>query len=376
MPSPLLTTAMFESTLFPLPITNQTRATAQAFAQAQPNPVKAQQVKLNTLAVCTVCDYLTLMGIPFDLTASYSWNPVTRLMADTADLVIPGVGRVECRPLLQEAADLNAETTCLVPPEVQGDRLGYIVVQIGSDFESANLVGYCPAPAEEDCENPDFNPALNPLHITQLQPIDALLDYLDAFELAAAPVLLEDGLELSFEESLEEGLAEALEPAAAPSRPGLTALNRLGQWLNERVDEAIIQGWEQFESFQLQPAYAFRGASLRDAITRGQSQRIKLVRLHSLSGEAVDLGLMIALKAIPETQKLDILVQLHQFTDQMSLPTQVELAILDDTQQVFREVQAGREDKLIQLNLRGMPDEQFSVRVRLGETSVVETFVI
>ena len=66
-----------------LPITQAARRIAQEFAAEQPTPQKSEQVRLNTLAVCVVNDYLQMMAIPTDLTANDSWNPVVRLCAST-----------------------------------------------------------------------------------------------------------------------------------------------------------------------------------------------------------------------------------------------------------------------------------------------------
>ena len=46
----------------PLPITCAARREAQEFANQQPTAQKAEQVRLNTLAVHAVNDYLQLMG--------------------------------------------------------------------------------------------------------------------------------------------------------------------------------------------------------------------------------------------------------------------------------------------------------------------------
>ncbi|NES86616.1 MAG: DUF1822 family protein, partial [Moorea sp. SIO2B7] len=73
-----------------LPITEEARQTAQKFAQEQPNYQKAAQVRLNTLAIWVVNDYLKLMGITTNLTAGDSWNRLLRMCADVADLEIIG----------------------------------------------------------------------------------------------------------------------------------------------------------------------------------------------------------------------------------------------------------------------------------------------
>src|SRR6478672_10226529 len=108
----IYSTQEIEDYSLPLPITQTAYNTAQRFSLQQPNPQKAEQVHLNTLAVYAVNDYLQLMGIPTEVTAGDSWNPVMRLCTDVADLEVTGKGRLECRPVK------ISESTCHVPLEV------------------------------------------------------------------------------------------------------------------------------------------------------------------------------------------------------------------------------------------------------------------
>jgi len=82
-----------------LPITKTARQISEQFAQQQATPEKAEQVRLNTLAVLLVNDYLQMMEIPTDLQASDSWNAAVRFCSDLADLEIIGMGKLECRPM-------------------------------------------------------------------------------------------------------------------------------------------------------------------------------------------------------------------------------------------------------------------------------------
>src|SRR5919202_532289 len=133
-----------EEFALPLPITQVARRTAQEFASQQPTPQKAEQVRLNTLAVYAVNDYLQMMGIPCDLSVGDSWNPITRLCADVADLEITGVGRLECRPLKLH------EQTCYIPPEVWSDRIGYVIVQIDESSFEATVLGFTQTASTEE----------------------------------------------------------------------------------------------------------------------------------------------------------------------------------------------------------------------------------
>ena len=228
----------------PLPITQATRQMAQEFANQHADANKANQVRLNTLAVLVMHDYLQLMDIPTNLTASDSWNPVLRLCADVADLQVAGVGRLECRPVLPN------QTLCPVPPETWTDRIGYVVVELDEAAESAQLLGFVPRATTEE------------LPLSQLRSPEDLLDH----------------------------LAELRHP-----QPSLVA--NLSQWIQGAIDE----GWQTLEELlnpaQLSPAIAFRGR----LGTQTPSKRIDLngvsavlaVDARSLADESTDICLQL-----------------------------------------------------------------------------------
>ena len=228
----------------PLPITQATRQMAQEFANQHADANKANQVRLNTLAVLVMHDYLQLMDIPTNLTASDSWNPVLRLCADVADLQVAGVGRLECRPVLPN------QTLCPVPPETWSDRIGYVVVELDEAAESAQLLGFVPKATTEE------------LPLSQLRSPEDLLDH----------------------------LAELRHP-----QPSLVA--NLSQWIQGAIDE----GWQTLEELlnpaQLSPAIAFRGR----LGTQTPSKRIDLngvsavlaVDARPLADESTDICLQL-----------------------------------------------------------------------------------
>ena len=228
----------------PLPITQATRQMAQEFANQHADANKANQVRLNTLAVLVMHDYLQLMDIPTNLTASDSWNPVLRLCADVADLQVAGLGRLECRPVLPN------QTLCPVPPETWSDRIGYVVVELDEAAESAQLLGFVPRATTEE------------LPLSQLRSPEDLLDH----------------------------LAELRHP-----QPSLVA--NLSQWIQGAIDE----GWQTLEELlnpaQLSPAIAFRGR----LGTQTPSKRIDLngvsavlaVDARPLADESTDICLQL-----------------------------------------------------------------------------------
>ena len=308
----------------PLPITQMARRKAQEFANMQPTQKKAEQVRLNTLAVYVINDYLQMINIQTNLAISDSWNPVARLCADVADLEIIGVGRLECRSLKPQSA------SCYVPPEVWADRIGYVAVQIDESTWEASVLGFSQTAQEE-------------LLMTQLQPIEVLIDRLNQ------PL-----------------------PAIQPSQVNLS------QWLANVFENS----WQTVESLLnpegLDLAFGFRSGD-QAIISNEESSEAKISR-----AKLIDLGVQIAsqpvslvveLTSVAEARK-DIRLQVHPSNNQIYLPPGLQLIVLDETGLIFLEAQARSADNYIQLQLSGLLGEKFTVKVALGEASITEDFVI
>jgi len=308
-----------------LPISQSARITAQQFANQQPNSEKAEQVRLNTLAVWVVNDYLKMMDIPTDLQASDSWNPVMRLCENVADLEVPSVGRLECRPVHLH------QQICSIPPETWEERVGYLVVQFDESLQEARLLGFIPSVATET------------LPLEQLQPLEAFIDHL--WQLRQSPV---------------------------------SSLVNLSQWFADIFET----GWQTIESLwnvpELRPTYAFRSTETvqLNALNRPESitKRAKLI---DLGIQILNQPVMLIVEISPEKdQQTSIHLQLHATGNQIYLPPGVYLTVLDSSGTVFLEAQSRKSDNYIQLQFRGEPREQFSVRVAMNDTSITEHFRI
>ncbi|KAM3094626.1 DUF1822 family protein [Phormidesmis sp. 146-12] len=299
----------------PLPIPRSTLAIAQQFANEQPTPQKATQIQLNTLAVSIVNDYLQLIGIPTDLTASDCWNPITRLCADVADLVLPNVGRLECRPVSRD------RSTCYVPPEVWDDRAGYVVVQINEELQEAIVLGFTPTVNSET------------LSLRSLRSPEDLIDHLH--ELRQFEVVR-----------------------------SLVSLNHWFQGIFE-------SGWQSVESL-LNPSdvrFAYRGRDSAIDFPR----RAKLIDLGiQLAHHSVALVIELRPQA---NQQTEILLQVHP-TNAAFLPPQLHLSVLDDANNTFLEVQSRNADNYIQLQFSGDAGEQFRISIALEDARAIEEFVI
>lgn len=330
-------TSEIEDLSLSLPITQAARRTAQHFADQQPTPQKAEQVRLNTLAVCVVNDYLQMMGIATGLSASDCWNPVVQICADVADLEVTGVGRLECRPMRAH------EQTCYIPPEIWSDRIGYVVVQIDDLLREATVLGFAQTVTAEN------------LSVSQLQSLESLLNY----------------------------LAQAV--PSTPSQPitaGKTLVN-LSQWL-QNLSET---GWRTVEALLgtvgTDLAFSFRSR----AAPRGTDPSETGVRLAKLidlgmqlTGNPVALVVELRSEADSSTtlneKNTNIHLQIHPTGGQTYLPMNLQLIVLDESGAIFLEARARNADNYIQLQFSGEPGERFSVKVALGDNGITEDFVI
>ncbi|MEH2117078.1 DUF1822 family protein [Nostoc sp.] len=308
-----------------LPISQSAHITAQQFANQQPNPEKAEQVRLNTLAVWVVNDYLEMMDIPTDLQASDSWNSIMRLCGNIADLEVPSVGRLECRPVQEH------QQICSIPPETWEERVGYLVVQFDESLQEARLLGFMPSVATET------------LPLEQLQPLEAFIDHLS--QLRQSPV---------------------------------SSLVNLSQWFAGMFET----GWQTIESLwnvpELRPGYAFRSTETLELNTLNEPESItKRAKLIDLGIQILNQPVMLIVEiSLEEDQQTSIRLQLHATGNQIYLPPGVHLTVLDSSGAVFLNAQSRKLDNYIQLQFRGEPTEQFSVRVAINDISITEYFRI
>ncbi|MGH8002456.1 MAG: DUF1822 family protein [Brasilonema sp.] len=318
-------TYMLDNFALTLPITQAAFRTAELFASQQPTPEKAEQVRLNTLCVWVVDEYLKMMDIPTELINSDIWNPVLRLCTDIADLKLPEVGSLECRPVR------FAEQICYIPPETWEERVGYVVVQIDESLQEAKLLGFVRHVATEE------------LPLSQLQSLEDLLEYLG--ELRQTPMK--------------------------------TFVN-LSQWLAGVFDA----GWQTVESLwnqsELRSAYSFRNPNIIEQNYPNQTQAFtRRAKLIDLGIQITNQPVILIVEIRPKIdQQTGVRLQLHPTNHQTYLIPGVQLTVLDESGAVFLETQARSADNYLQLQFRGEPGEQFGVQVILNDASVTENFVI
>jgi hypothetical protein len=335
-----------EMPLLKVPIISEVHAQARQFAAQQVTPQKGKQVYLNTLAVYAVHNYLKWMGYETNLEQSESWQPDWQVICDVADLVVPEVGKLECRPVLP------GETVISLPPEVTEDRIGYVAVKFGDRLDQVELLGFTPAVNTEDV------PAQ--LRVADLQPLETVLDRLEELQSQLRPAGV-----------------EAVRQQAAVVAVGERLVN-LSQWLQNVFEE----GWQTVEAllgaekanlaFRSAGAVAFRNSSIK---------RAKQINLEpQLAGSPVVL--LVAFNPVGE-QQFNTLLQVHPHKGQTYLPENLQLTVLDDLGVPVADdlgsllqAQARNADNYIQLQLYGQQGEYFYVQITLGDISVTKDFVI
>ena len=305
--------------LIEIPLGNEAHGLARQFAAEQAMLQKRKQVYLNTLAVYAVRCYLGWLGIESDLSQSDSWNLILRNKLDVADLLIPEVGRLECRPVLP------GERSIALPAETRCDRIGYLAIQFNEELDRVQLRGFAKVAAQ--------------FRLTSLQNLDALVDCLNPKE----PIQLRKWLQKTFEVSWH-----AVDTLLRP----------------EQVDWAFRYGAASRSG-------GFDSNERTHSISRARPIDFGMAENWMESHKAI-----LVVTITPETeQQTDILVQVHPPADRPHLPANLTLTIVDDLGKPLI-AKAGDADNYIQQRFRVEPGEQFSLKLTLGTVSVTENFAI
>lgn len=149
-----------ELPIIEIPLVMEAHKFARQFAREQTTPEKSKQVYLNTLSVYAVHRYLQWLAIDTHLNHGDSWNSVARSRLNVADLVIPGKGKLECRPVLP------GETTFAISKEVAENRIAYIAVQFRELLDKVELLGFYSTAADKI------------VHLNELRSLEELIDEL------------------------------------------------------------------------------------------------------------------------------------------------------------------------------------------------------
>ncbi|MGF1492464.1 MAG: DUF1822 family protein [Microcoleaceae cyanobacterium] len=297
---------------------------ADRFALQQRTAVKGQQVYLNTLAVYAVHSYLKWMEIRTDLEQGDSWNPAAQAVFNVADLVLPGVGKLECRPILP------GEDYLTIPQEGIGDRIGYIAVRLGETLDQAELLGFLPSGA--------INRSIMQIPLRELQPLDNLIDTIEWHQRIS---------------SLWQTLTAVDWQPVEFSLRGSKAANVRSRSVQLGEVAPTKQSIERGKAFYLES-------------NAGQDQAVR---------DQSDPNLLLAVRVSDRTvEDVDISLRLYPLEEPETLPQGLQVTVVDQEGTPCMNAQARESDDWIQLDFSCKPQEKFSIQMSLGEISITEEF--
>ncbi|MGF1672892.1 MAG: DUF1822 family protein [Rivularia sp. (in: cyanobacteria)] len=307
---------------------------ASQLAVEQSTLQKGKQVYLNTLAVYAVHTYLKWLEIETDLSYREILQSSLASAFDAKQLVIPDIGKLECHPILPEQTNLT------LYPEINQDLIGFVAIKLDEYLNKAELLGF--VPLLEVCKFPEK------IAIANLQPLDNLLDWIpDIFDHVTVPNL------------------------------NITPVN-LSRWL----DNVFDAGWLCVEDLLSFPAdnLAFGTRSNHSSNNQGNSEEGSVSR-----GKIIDLGvklanhpfaLIVTLASANQDEEIDICLRVYPTSNQMYLPQNLQLRVLDETGNSCVEMSAREEENWMRLEFTGKLGERFQIKLTLGDTSITEEFII
>lgn len=384
-----------------VPLGQAIRQKALEFAATQRNVTRGKQVYLNTLAVHAVHSYLKWLGIDSRLEQSHSWDPALRAVLDTADLMLPLWGRLECRPVPAGG------TVCFIPPEVWDDRIGYLAVELDESLTEATLVGFLAhVPAAEELPLTEFQPPADLFeHLESLAPLTSLLtaaqinlgQWLSGVMESGWQTVttLLDGLDTST--SLQPAFAFRGSPSASAADTGdaSQAVAAMIQLIQSAPDLGTrLRATELIGRIGYADPAAI--STLTELLKTSEDENLRWQAALSLGqidpqnalaaiarGRKVDLGLALAghplnliVAIMPESQdEVSILVKVLPTEGQTYLPEDLQLSVLDDQDTVVDQTTARLSDNAICLSFSAQTHERFSIQMKLNESTYTEEFL-
>lgn len=214
-----------------------------------------------------------------------------------------------------ECRPVTSGNFCYIPPEVPDDRIGVVVVELDIEHEQATLIGFAKTIKAGE------------LLFNELQTIEDLLAYLDSLESIPTQV-------------------------------------KLSYWLQNIIDV----GWQPIEKILAPktPQLAFR---YRNGVTRG-----KLIDMGiELPGQS--LALVVTLTP-NNSVEIQLKLQVHPSEEQAYLPNNLIVKVLDEKGTNVMEAHARSGSTHVTLEFNAQIGERFSVNLELGNTNIIENFVI
>ncbi|MGB3756271.1 MAG: DUF1822 family protein [Rivularia sp. (in: cyanobacteria)] len=297
---------------FTVNLTQKAHQLAETFCNSHSNLQKSEQVYLNTLAVYSVNHYLQCLGFATDWKASSSYDVIMQSFLDIADLVVIDRGKLECRVVLPDAEFVN------IPQEVWTARIGYIIVQLDEDLQTATLLGFTPRVSTEQ------------LPLNQLRKLEEFPQFLQQI---TPPIDL-----------------------------------------NEWFEDVLQQGWKSLESLLNTESVGNLNLSFKDAShlqTEEVAQAVKRIELGDRS-----VLMLVALKS-EEEEQINVRLRIYPDYENDCLPENIKLAILSDSGETLKEVTSRSIDNFIQLpSFRCSSQENFKIKLSFNNICFTESFFL
>ncbi len=299
-----------------VPLGREAHAIAQHYAIQQSTPQAGKQAYLNALTVYAVQSYLNWLQVETDFG--------TEQLA----LMIPDVGKLLCCPVLPNQDHITVPSIAAY--------FGGIAVQFRETLDQVELLGFVSIM--------DQNQQAIQVNINQLQSLERLIDQIPA--------------------------------AGAESK-----IVRLRSWF----ENTVSLGWQSLEALFYPPTVASAFGIRTPNDPSGKANRTSQEPKTRVSrGKVLDFGIQLAGNAIvlvvtiqpALNNQFNLLTQVLPSGGQATLPSQLQLAILDDKGAILLSAIARNADNWIQLEFSSQFGEQFSIQVSLGEVSLIEHFVI
>ncbi len=345
-----------------IPLSEGDRALAQSFAQQQLTETKTNQVYLNTLAVLAMNHYLELLEIPTNLKQSQCWSVINQFCADLADLNLPKLGFLECRPISIH------QDFCQIPLEVMSDRIAYFIVQISEDRKAGKLLGFV------------VDPQSPRITVEQLDSLDNFLIFLANYQ---PKIKLYQWLENQIDEQwqaletllLNKKLAFRHSSVTSQSLPDLVNTLYLQDELSPPSQLTATQSLEQLLNLTNNEELRWQVAEILWNIDP-HNPILNLRRILDLGAYfgGTSIGLMVGLLPKSDDQ-ISLLFRLYCLSDRGYLPPGIILTGLDEQLNPFFEIKARENDDYIQFKCVAGFDEEFSIKISLGDTRIIKHFM-
>jgi polyhydroxyalkanoate synthesis regulator phasin len=222
--------ANLETPALKIPIGTTAHHAAYQLAKLQRDESAAMQVYANTLAVHALNSYFEWLEIDSSLAESESCHPIVTMFSDVADLLLPGLGKIECRLVDQDS-------TVATIPNVNVDRIGCVVMQMAGKLEDIEEI--------TELEVLGFAQSLAPeISLADLASTEVLLEHLQQLEAQAASSRLGqliDSLVQRVNLSPEQA-AQKLEELYQGSTKIIGSLTyAITEWLDEVLPQGLTQ---------------------------------------------------------------------------------------------------------------------------------------